>query len=307
LKKVYKILANHIGEDFHLGIYLSTAIFLAASLTLNFFLDIENSFIDKYYGSDLRILWYFLLYSFAFYSTAFVVSYFRKDKFIKKPLFWIFSLAGVFAISFDAGFHRLNDVAQNFPVPVNNFVFKLISNLRSFATIFIPIFLFKTWIDKNRNGWYGLKNENPYLKSYIYLLAFMIPLLLWASSQDGFLRKYPFYNDYDSHLYLNWPEWILALVYELSYGWDLMMVEYVFRGFMVIGLSSVIGKEAILPMVSMYAFLHFGKPLPEILGSIFGGYILGIIAFCSRNIWGGVFIHIGIAWMMELFAYLRKL
>jgi len=58
-------------------------------------------------------------------------------------------------------------------------------------------------------------------------------------------------------------------------------------------------------MVAAYAVLHFGKPLGESIGSIFGGYILGIIALYSRNIWGGVFVHGGIALLMEIFAFLQ--
>ena len=70
-------------------------------------------------------------------------------------------------------------------------------------------------------------------------------------------------------------------------------------------MASVLGKDAILPMVATYAFLHFGKPMAETIGSIFGGYILGIIALQTRSIIGGVIIHMGVAIAMDLAAYIQ--
>jgi len=69
---------------------------------------------------------------------------------------------------------------------------------------------------------------------------------------------------------------------------------------------SVLGRGAVLTMVVTYCFLHFGKPLGESISSIFGGFILGVVAYETRSIWGGVILHMGIAWMMDLAAYLQK-
>ncbi|CAN5226073.1 hypothetical protein BH23BAC1_BH23BAC1_38320 [soil metagenome] len=59
-------------------------------------------------------------------------------------------------------------------------------------------------------------------------------------------------------------------------------------------------------MVVLYAFYHFGKPPGETIGSIFGGYILGVIAMYTRSVMGGVLLHVGIAWLMDGFAFLQK-
>ena len=74
---------------------------------------------------------------------------------------------------------------------------------------------------------------------------------------------------------------------------------------MVVALSKFVGREAILPMVAVYCFLHFGKPMSETISSIFGGYILGILAYSSRNIYGGLIAHLGVAWGMEYMAFLH--
>ena len=67
-----------------------------------------------------------------------------------------------------------------------------------------------------------------------------------------------------------------------------------------------LGKGSVYPMVALYCFYHFGKPWGEAASSIIGGYILGVISLYTRSIFGGVLIHIGIAWMMELVAAIQK-
>ncbi len=36
----------------------------------------------------------------------------------------------------------------------------------------------------------------------------------------------------------------------------------------------------------LYVALHYGKPAGETISSFFGGYILGVLAYQSKNIWG---------------------
>jgi len=61
-----------------------------------------------------------------------------------------------------------------------------------------------------------------------------------------------------------------------------------------------------MAMVGAYVFLHFGKPMAEYISSAFGGYIIGAFAFYSKRIWGGVALHVALAWSMEFFAWLQK-
>lgn len=105
----------------------------------------------------------------------------------------------------------------------------------------------------------------------------------------------------------DWPKWLAVLVYEISYGSDFFSVELFFRGYLIFAFYRILGPYVVLPMIATYCFLHFGKPLGESISSIFGGYILGIIALNSRNIWGGILIHVGVAWTMELFGWLQNL
>jgi membrane protease YdiL (CAAX protease family) len=51
--------------------------------------------------------------------------------------------------------------------------------------------------------------------------------------------------------------------------------------------------------------VHFGKPLPEVLGAVVAGLVLGAMALRTRSIWGGVAVHLGVAWTMDLLALWR--
>jgi hypothetical protein len=59
-------------------------------------------------------------------------------------------------------------------------------------------------------------------------------------------------------------------------------------------------------MAVVYCVLHFGKPAGEAMSSIFGGYILGVVAYETKSVWGGIIVHMGIAWTMEIVAFVRK-
>ena len=141
------------------------------------------------------------------------------------------------------------------------------------------------------------------------MLLLMVPVIYIATWLPGFLEYYPTYKraggfGFAAHYKI--PEFVASMIYELFYLTDFLNTELFFRGFLVIGLSKLMGKNVVLPMVATYAVLHFGKPMGETISSVFGGYILGVIALYSRNIWGGVFIHGGIALFMELFAFWRQ-
>ena len=101
------------------------------------------------------------------------------------------------------------------------------------------------------------------------------------------------------------PEYLYAGIYEIAYGLNFISVELFFRGFLVVGLMSLLGRKAVLAMVAAYCFLHFGKPAGEAISSIFGGFILGVVAYETKSIWGGVIIHVGIAWSMEIVATIQ--
>ena len=143
--------------------------------------------------------------------------------------------------------------------------------------------------------------------AYFGLLALLVPLIALASSQHDFLLVYPkvknlaFIDGYAQ------PSWPWKLVYELSYGLDFLGIELFFRGLLVIGILKYAGTDVVLPMAAFYCTIHFGKPLGECITSFFGGVVLGILAARTRTIYGGLIVHLGLAWLMELGGWLGHL
>jgi membrane protease YdiL (CAAX protease family) len=133
------------------------------------------------------------------------------------------------------------------------------------------------------------------------MLALMIPLIALAATQKDFLQVYPKIKNV---AFLNNSPWYYKLLYELSYGLDFFTIELFFRGFLVLAFAKWVGKAAILPMALFYCTIHFGKPLGECISSYFGGLILGAVTLHTRSIWGGLMVHVGIAWLMEMFGYI---
>jgi hypothetical protein len=141
---------------------------------------------------------------------------------------------------------------------------------------------------------FGTTIKNVNLQPYFILLALMIPLLLVSGMSDDFQKVYPKLR------LVEYPEnWLKIVLFEIFYGIDFFTIELFFRGFTVLAFIKYTGKNAILPMAVFYCAIHFGKPLAECISSYFGGLILGAIVYKTRSIWGGLIVHLGIAWMME--------
>ncbi|HLG03891.1 MAG TPA: CPBP family intramembrane glutamic endopeptidase [Bacteroidia bacterium] len=150
---------------------------------------------------------------------------------------------------------------------------------------------------------YGLRWKGAFRDWWLYagMLSVMTPLVLFFSTTESFLRRYPFY-DPSGDISL-WPDfWILEVEYFIQF----IALEFFFRGFMTLGLRKRFGYYAIFIMTIPYCMVHFGKPMPETIGAIIAGVILGTLSMKSRSIWLGVCIHYSIALLMDFCALWRK-
>jgi hypothetical protein len=308
VSKIWTYLRNHLKEDFKLSHYAIIFLFLAVCLVLNYYYNFYGNVLQVQTGF-IKFIYYFLFYAFAyaFAIATFVITRKRHD-ILSRQAFWFKSVLIVAIISFDHSLPFLRPLIYNsFTYDIQLWSFKVINNISSLFTVIIPILLYYHYKEKDEKHIYGFQLKNFDFKPYVALLLLMIPLIISASFTQGFQQQYPMYKTSDAHLYFKVPEWITTAIYELAYGFDFVSVEFLFRGFMVIGMASILGRGAVLSMAVAYCFLHFGKPAGEAISSIFGGYIIGVIAYETKSIWGGIFIHLGIAWSMECAAYFQKL
>ena len=312
MKKIWKLFKQHVALDFNWKLYGAVAVFLIVFVTINYKVNFENGYIDLDTGKPIRILWYFLEMGVAYFGTCLIVFYFNNTSYhFSNPRFWLISVVALFFLSINLGWPYTKDLAtaithKNYSL--FRWTYGVIDNLINFLVMALPLFVFARYFEQEREN-FGVNKHNIDLKPYWQLLAIVAPLVIIASFETSFKNYYPVYRRYEVTDEINptdLPSWLFALGYETVYLMDFFNVEFLFRGVLIVGVSQVIGKDAILPMVSAYCFLHFGKPLGECVSSIFGGYVLGIVAYYTRNIWGGVMVHMGLAFMMEAVAFLQR-
>ncbi|WP_437911717.1 CPBP family glutamic-type intramembrane protease [Sorangium sp. So ce302] len=129
----------------------------------------------------------------------------------------------------------------------------------------------------------------------------MAPFLFGASLSPAFQAKYPYYKLAPGEG--PWP-WLWA--WEALYAAQFVALEFFYRGFFVHGIRRALGYSSIFAMMVPYAMIHFGKPLPEALGSVLAGFILGTVSLKSDSIWGGCAIHIVVATSMDLLSLAHR-
>lgn len=145
----------------------------------------------------------------------------------------------------------------------------------------------------------GLQRKPGDLRPYIGLLLAFVPVLLLAAMGPAFQALYPKVKMVGFLAANPAVRFCSRAFFELCYGIDFFTIELFFRGFVVLGFVRFAGRDAILPAAAFYCTIHFGKPVAECISSFFGGLMLGAVAAHTRSIWGGLLIHLGLAWTME--------
>ena len=168
-------------------------------------------------------------------------------------------------------------------------------------TILLGICLFR-FATERRFGLFGLPRNGRYLELYAMAFLVMLPFLVIFSSTDNFLNYYPVFKFWEASGAFGFADWQLSSLFDLSYSIDYFSVECIFRGAFVIGLMRWLGLRSILPMILVYTAIHAGKPYVEMCSAAVGGYLLGVLAFRTKHLWGGIFAHVAIAISMEVLA-----
>lgn len=258
-------------------------------------------------------IFHFVLYAIPFITAFAGFIVFRKRwDLISNYKFWLLVLFAIGVFTFRSGtttlmMPLLDYMYKNVTHPL--YWFRVYSDLARYMAIMIPITIYWYFDRKSSPTPYGFTLKNFDLKPYFLILLIMLPFVVGFAFTDHFGASYPRagawgLSTFDIHVASD-RKWYLF--YEFIYGVDFVSIEYFFRGFLVIAFIRFVGAGAILPMACFYVFIHFGKPYVETISSFFGGTLLGILTYYSRSIWGGIVVHVGIAWLMELGAFIGKM
>ncbi len=279
----------------HWAHWLILLLFCSISVYINYGLGMQKM-IDNCHGVD-EYLAFVALYAVHTVFAYLLYSLFTKNySFWKQPGFVLLLLSSFFIFAIRAVTYRHHHWVAAISEPdqavLNGMVFNDV-----FRWLYLVLPLLLVWYLSGRNQpFYGVSLKNHHSKVYWYLLLCMVPLIVGASFLSDFLDYYPRFNKLNPYQPATWK----VVVYEIFYGIDFSSIELFFRGFMVMAFTRYVGMGAILPMASFYLCIHYGKPMGEAISSFFGGTILGVIAYHSKSIFGGIMVHAGIAWLMEL-------
>jgi hypothetical protein len=307
MKKLIGFLIKHVKENFKLGIYLYLALFIALITFFAYRYHLNSAVLAKHYGSLSGILMYFLVNVVSYFGVAVPLLFFRKKQYIlASAKFWIISLSILLLIAMERGFYFHHGILTAFSKYEEGlFVYHILSNFKGIV-LFIPgLFILKLIYDRESVGLFGMRRKGAFMKPFFLMVLLILPMVTWASFQTDFQSTYPIFKPWRLGPLFELKDWQSVFLFETAYSFDFISVELIYRGALAIGMAGLLGKDAVLPMVSLYVAIHFGKPLAETISSAFGGYILGVIALNLRNIWGGAFIHIGLALLMEAAAFLQ--
>ncbi len=145
------------------------------------------------------------------------------------------------------------------------------------------------------------------LWTFIILIVLCLPAF-WSATGDPDMRlQYPIYKPFSSGG--------AFILYELTYLPFFLVIEFIFRGYLLFGLAGTRDTEinnaeggikglfyfnryAILISMLSYCAWHLGKPVPEYWGTLVWGFAAGVTAYTIRSIWPIVIAH----WLLNVFS-----
>lgn len=279
---------------------LFCALFAAIFLTLNYRYGIETRWLYNIHSKLQKFAGFYLVYAIAFIIPCFLLMFTRHRQAMSAPSFWLLLFVAPAIFALKVSFTGLTQWIAGTSGDVWKRYYAIILNLPSrLVLVLIPLLLW-WWYQKPVSSFWGLTNSNFNWHPYALMLLVMLPLIAFASTQADFLHMYPKLKQVAFTDTITKHPWWYKILYEISYGIDFLTIELFFRGFLVFAFVRYIGADAVLPMAVFYCSIHFGKPLYECISSFFGGMLLGIIAYRTQSILGGIIVHLGIAWMMEI-------
>lgn len=298
MSPVFKYIRDFYQQEFRLAYFLAILLLLGVCIYLNYWHSLENRLTTGRKSAWGEWLGSYLLYLVPFASAFLLQLFFYKNcLYYQNHWFWVILLLAPAIFAFRVHFNAQELlVEKTWSGDKLQFWLRCINWLTRVFVVLIPVFII-WWIkDKHLQPFYGavaLKDIKP----YVIMLLIMVPLIVLACTQKDFLQMYP-KAKFIATLELPQKKWYYFL-YELCYGFDFISIEFFFRGFLILSLYKICGPHCIIPMACFYCTIHFGKPMGEAISSFWGGLLLGIISYNTQSIWGGLLVHLGIAWMME--------
>jgi len=272
---------------------------LGLIIYFNYYHSLEINIVQYGKGWVGSFLGYYIIYFIPFATAYLLQLFFYKDlSYYKTGWFWIILFIAPAIFSFRVNFDFLQPAIRNIWKADEQLFWLHCSKwfVGLFAAM-IPVYIIWKFKDSKQQPFYGSRSSHN-LRPYFILIICMIPLITLAATQPDFLNMYP-----RAKIIRGWnvhPKYLYYILHELFYSLDFITIEFFFRGFLIIGMIKYCGKNCIVPAACFYCCIHLGKPMGEAISSFAGGLLLGIVSYNNKSVWGGLVVHLGIAWMMEM-------
>lgn len=175
-------------------------------------------------------------------------------------------------------------------------------------------FIFKENIKDYGLGLPEKEQKQKATVAFFSLLAVALPLVFLASFDKGMQQEYPLFTQrVDGHVTWTITHWWEFVIYEFIYLLFFITIEFAFRGYLLFGLNSIrithkirnrqqvsiqrFGIYSILIQMLVYTTWHYGKPVPEMMGTIIWGVCVAAIALRIKSIWPIIISH----WLYNVF------
>ncbi len=135
----------------------------------------------------------------------------------------------------------------------------------------------------------GFGEIKQWLPASLLYLVIAIPLVL-VGSQSAEMNNFYVSNNFD------WPSYLFETTLYML-GW-----EYLFRGYMLVGLKKSLKEGAILVQMIPFTLMHLGKPNIETISCIFSGLAWGYICYRANSFWPAFFMHMVVNLTTQLYA-----
>jgi len=175
----------------------------------------------------------------------------------------------------------------------------------------IPMVIIKAVLKQRWSDYgLGLPPRDRWSLTAISALLLLLPslLLFWLGARDPEMqREYPLYHGRFESLGQ-------FAVYQLGYLAFFVVIEFIFRGYLLFGLYRardtevlrgvtgvpgplVFGSYAVFLSMLSYTAWHLSKPVAEAWGTLAWGIATGAIALATGTIWHIVLVH----WLLNVF------
>jgi len=179
-------------------------------------------------------------------------------------------------------------------------------NFMAFVFFFVLSIPVVKLVTKQKFADIGLNFKEKKLNIKIILLALVIaPIVSLSAVGDPQMKAlYPLSGEL---VFASAKYFLLYYLSLLAYyfGW-----EYMFRGFGFFNMSSRYGPALAIAFSTMIsALVHssiagFGKPMTETFSAVFGGFILGFIAYKSKSIFPSMAVHFLLGFSLDMYTKL---